>query len=155
MGWATVASRKAELKNRINTLETRAMEISQEKQTIANQASYDQQEVQLKGNYEQALLNQDYQNAMDAINNDRKASDADKQQSIMKVQTEYNNRMNIFQQTQQAKLNSQKHLTDARTNALEAQQEQIESQLKAARAEYDNLGQAMDQDIKDGAIKLI
>ena len=45
--------------------------------------------------------------------------------------------------------------TDAKTRALEAQQEQIETQLEAARAEYDQLDKACSQDIQKGAIKLV
>lgn len=38
---------------------------------------------------------------------------------------------------------------------LQLEQEQIETQLEAARAEYDSLDQACSQDIQSGAIKLI
>jgi hypothetical protein len=45
--------------------------------------------------------------------------------------------------------------TDAETQTLEAQQEAIQTQLKAARAEYDSLGEALDKDIETSTIKLV
>jgi hypothetical protein len=45
--------------------------------------------------------------------------------------------------------------TEAKTQALEAQQEALQTQLKAARAEYVSLGEALDKDIETSTIKLV
>jgi uncharacterized protein YlxW (UPF0749 family) len=45
--------------------------------------------------------------------------------------------------------------TDAQTQTLEAQQEQLQTQLKAVRAEYDSLDEALDKDIQSSTIKLV
>ncbi len=55
----------------------------------------------------------------------------------------------------QAESDTLKDDTDAQTQALEAQQEALQTQLKTARAEYDSLGEALDNDISKGAIKLV
>ncbi len=154
MTWATVSLRKMELKNRINQLESEDLKISQRIQSLARQSSRDEQALQLQNNYQKTLLQQDYQDSMDAISNDGKASDADKQQAIASAQQQYNDRLSIFEQTLENRSNSIKELVDAQTQALEAQQEQVETQLKAARAEYESIGKAMDTDIKSSTITL-
>ena len=55
----------------------------------------------------------------------------------------------------QAQQDSMLQEINAKQQQLELEQEQIQTQLAAARAEEEQMSQAMDQDIKNGAIKLV
>ena len=154
MTWATISLRKMELKNRINQLESEAIQISQELQTASRESSQEQQMTNLTSNYQQSLMCADYEKAMDAINSNKKIDASKKQEAIMKVQQRYNQNANVFSSINESKASSLKNVTDAKTKAIEARKEQVETQLKAANAEYESLGQAMDNDIQKSAIKL-
>ncbi|MBE7706714.1 MAG: hypothetical protein E7Z91_05690 [Cyanobacteria bacterium SIG30] len=154
MTWATISLRKMELKNRINQLESEAIQISQELQTASRESSQEQQMTNLTSNYQQSLMYADYEKAMDAINSNKKIDASKKQEAIMKVQQRYNQNANVFSSINESKASSLKNVTDAKTKAIEARKEQVETQLKAANAEYESLGQAMDNDIQKSAIKL-
>ncbi len=158
MSWVTVSLRKMTLKNRINTLESDLIRISQRLQSIANNESYNQQADQLNHNYNVAALNAAYSDQMSQIdtnaNGDTKKQ-LEAQKAIAVATNTYNNQMQIQDSIFEAQNTTRQNLADAQTQALEAQQEQIESQLKSARAEYESLGDALKNDIEKGVIKLV
>ena len=155
MTWASISLRKMELKNRINDLEAEDINISQQLQTLSKQSSRDQESTNLDTNYQKTLLSKEYQDAVKLVNDDKKADATKKQEALTKLQQQYTEKVSLFESQQQMISNSRRDVTDSQVKALEAQQQQVETQLKAANAEYQNLGEAMDQDIKDGAIKLV
>ena len=158
MSWVTVSLRKMTLKNRINNLESELIRISQRLQTVANNESYNQQADQLNHNYQIAAMNAAYNDTISKIDTNTNGDNQKQlaaQKNIMTATNNYNSAMQMEDSIFNAKNTARQHMVDAQTNALEAQQEQVEAQIKAARAEYESLGEAMDQDIKDGAIKLV
>ena len=165
MTWATISTRQMVLKNRINCLETQLIRISQEIQSTYDESSYDQQFAQMDYGENLAQAQDVYQKEMDKIYNDhtKNADGSDASNNNTYDETKrYNDATRTYLN---AKRNLDKKLeannrvnqdrTDAKTRALEAQQEQIETQLEAARAEYDQLDKACSQDIQKGAIKLV
>ena len=181
MGWVTVSLRKMTLKNRINNLETDLIRISQQLQTTANNGAYEQQNDQLEYNYNLSIMNDDYMKRIDSIQRRTSGSSTNPNGvsagsysgsyagssssstidnsvfalDMWRANAEYNQKRQNAESIFNAKNNARQAKVDAESNGLEAQKEQIEAQLKAARAEYESLGQAMDQDIKDGAIHLV
>ncbi len=235
MTWASISLRKMELKNRINSLESQLIDISQQIQTIANKGAARETQASLWSNYNLTLINNQYMtnmqlaqntnwNAVSAINSCTSAEDIQKYIDKYKEETgnsdftlnldtydtttveglaeakqalinaipetalfaahaalgetngtvfgdvsinsnyysanaaatiSYNNQKLALDTQTQAQSNVLRGETDSQTQALEAQQEQIQTQLKAARAEYENLDQALDNDISKGAIKLV
>ena len=79
----------------------------------------------------------DLQSAMDQIN--------------LNYQFEQMNMESIFQTQQDSLLQE----INTKQQQLELEQEQIQTQLSAARAEEEQLSEAVSQDIKNNAIKLV
>lgn len=153
MTWASISLRKMELKNRINRFESELIQVSQRLQTISNKASYNENINSSYYTYNLSVVNADYQNAITMAS---QATDSTLQTSAMyQAQLTYSNQKAVLEAMKQAWSDAKKSETDAEAQTLEAQQEQLQTQIKAARAEYDSLGDAMDNDINKGAIKLV
>lgn len=160
MGWAALSLRKMTLKQRINNLEQRLVTVSQELQSMYDSASYAQRAAGVEQSQQLANLQSTYSNNMSTITGQYQGSS--KQEDLAEYNTKIQEEQLAYQYNQMI-LNS---MTTAKSQALqdtvnqaetqlELEQEQIETQLEAARAEYQSLDQACSQDIKDGAIKLI
>ncbi len=163
MGWAALSLRKMTLKQRINGLEQRLVNISQELQTMYDSSSYSQQALGVEKNQAQLALQSTYSNNLNTLqgtygNGGTSTSTDDlakynaamqqEQLSYMYNQMIQNSMFSAKEQAMQESINQQE-------TALELEQEQIETQLEAARAEYQSLDQAVSQDIQGGAIKLV
>ena len=157
MTWATISARQMVLKNRINCLESQLIHISQDLQTAYNDSAYKQQFNQMDYTEDLAKIQDDYNKEIESIEEQYKDSDTSAEYTKA-----YNDATKKYLEKKQAiendlekdnRVNQDK--TDAKTQALEAQQEQIETQLEAARAEYESLDKACSNDISKGAIKLI
>ncbi len=147
MTWATLSVRKMILKNRINTLEAELLRVSQSLQTAYDNASYDQRVNQMAYDEKLAGLTDNYRTNMDNLSGTGEAYQKDYNDvtlNYMNGKKALDNLFNGQNQIIQDKSNAQ-------TKALEAEQEQIETQLEVARAEYEQLDKACSQDIKDGA----
>lgn len=160
MGWAALSLRKMTLKQRINNLEQRLVNISQELQSMYDSSSYAQQALGVEKTNALASLQQTYSNntstlagtyqgATDtnALNQYNQALQQE-QLSLMYNQMIQNSLFTAKETAMQDSINQ------AETQ-LQLEQEQVETQLEAARAEYESLDQACSQDIQSGAIKLI
>jgi hypothetical protein len=142
-----------ELKNRINQFESRLIQVSQRLQTVSNKSSYNENINNSYYTYQLSLVNADYQNAITLAG---QASDSNGQTAAMyQAQLAYSNNKAVLEAMKQSWSDTKKSETDAEAQALEAEQDQLQTQVKAARAEYDSLGEAMDNDISKGAIKLV
>ncbi len=220
MTWVSVSLRKMELKNRINTLESQLIDISQRMQTIADEKASEQTKQALQSNFElsqvrtkylkdmtsvftaddkaatiqDSLLSQCYNDegqldiakfqemfgldgtAVEGLTEETMADDlftrfftgqdgvellknldetSTKYLANMHVTSNYLDEKMSLTALNQAEADALRSEADSETQALEAQQEQIQTQLKAARAEYDNLGEALDKDIQTSTIKLV
>ena len=160
MGWVTLSLRKMTLKQRISNLEYRLIQISQEQQTLANQSSYAQRYLGMMQNQSLSQLNVDKLNYLkQARSFSGNSSDYQSQLNLQSALDEINlnysfekmNMESVFQAQQDSMLQE----INAKQQQLELEQEQIQTQLAAARAEEEQMSQAMDQDIKNGAIKLV
>ncbi len=153
MTWATISARKMVLKNRINTLETELIRISQRLQDAYDDAAYDQRKNQLNYDYELAGLTDEYQAGMDGLEGQDLQGQAF-QGAYNTVVMQYMDDKRQLDAGFAAQNQMVQDKADAKTKALEAEQEQIETQLEAARAEYESLDKACSEDIKNGAINL-
>ena len=160
MGWVRLSLRKMTLKQRISNLEYRLIQISQEQQTLANQSSYAQRYLGMMQNQSLSQLNVDKLNYLkQARSSSGNSSDYQSQLNLQSALDEINlnysfekmNMESVFQAQQDSMLQE----INAKQQQLELEQEQIQTQLAAARAEEEQMSQAMDQDIKNGAIKLV
>ena len=158
MTWATISTRQMVLKNRINTLESQLIDISQQLQTAYDDSAYNQQINQMDYSEKLEQIQNAYQDRLDALSgNDTSTTEGSE------LYTKQTNEAAKLYLTAKKMLDQQlntvntmeQHKTDAKTKALEAQQEQIETQLEASRAEYDQLDKACSNDIGKGAIKLV
>ena len=159
MGWAALSLRKMTLKQRINNLEQRLVNISQELQSMYDSASYAQQAMGVEQSQAMMALQNTYSNNTATIGS--QYTGATNAQDLAAYQTAlqqeqlsmmYNQMIqnSLFTAKGQA---LQETITQQETQ-LQLEQEQVETQLEAARAEYDSLDQACSQDIQSGAIKL-
>ena len=159
MGWAALSLRKMTLKQRINNLEQRLVNISQELQSMYDSASYAQQAMGVEQSQAMMALQNTYSNNTATIGSQytgaTNAQDLaayqtalqQEQLSMMYNQMIQNSLFTAKGQALQETINQQE-------TQLQLEQEQVETQLEAARAEYDSLDQACSQDIQSGAIKL-
>jgi hypothetical protein len=60
MTWASVSLRKMELKNKINSMESQLIDISQQLQKISNESSAKETAVSLWSNYNLSGINNEY-----------------------------------------------------------------------------------------------
>ncbi len=160
MGWVTISLRKMALKQRVQMLQYRDLQISQERQSIANQSQYTQRYLNAMKNQEYGAIQQSY---MDNVQNlQQQSANYD---PTSKEWTVYQNTLDqyaLVQSRQQMALDSvfqgyEDSLmgdVNRRDQQLEAEQVQVETQLQAAQAELKNLDEAMQSSIEDSAIKL-
>ncbi len=152
MTWASISLRRMELKNRINRLDSQLINISQRLQTVSNKASYNESINSSYYSYHLSIVNADYQNAITMAS---QSTDATLQTSAMyQAQLSYSNNKAVLEALKQAWCDAKRSETDTEAQALEAEKERLQTQLRAASAEYDSLGEALDSDIQKGAIKL-
>ncbi len=160
MGWAGLSLRKMILKQRINNLEQRLVNISQEIQTQYDSSSYAQQALGVEKNQALANLQTTFSNNSSVL------ADSYGNATDASALAEYNNQIQqqqlslMYNQMLQNSIFSSKEQSmqdtiNAAESQLELEQEQVETQLEAARAEYDSLDQAVSQDVKNGAISLV
>ncbi len=166
MGWVTLSLRKMALKQRISNLEYRLVQLSQEQQSLANSSSYAQRELGMIQNQKTSQLSLNRMNLLKQARNNYSANSSDdstnSQQSYLNLQTaldeinlnyqfEQMNMESIFQAQQDSMLQE----INNRQQQLELEQVQVQDQLAAARAEEEQLSEAVSQDIKNDAIKLV
>ena len=166
MGWVTLSLRKMALKQRISNLEYRLVQISQEQQSLANSSSYAQRELGMIQNQKNSQLSVDRLNLLKQARNNYQSSNGNNSTSSydsqlnlqtaldeinLNYQFEQMNMESIFQAQQDALLQE----VNTKQQQLELEQEQIQTQLSAARAEEEQMSEAMNQDIKNGASKLV
>lgn len=165
MGWVTLSLRKMALKQRISNLEYRLVQLSQEQQSLANSSSYAQRELSSIQNLKTAALSRNRANLLKQARNDYSANSSDSSTTSdaylnlqsalddinLNYQFEQMNIESIFQAQQDTLLQE----VNTKQQQLELEQEQVEQQLAAARAEEEQLGEAVSQDIKNDAIKLV
>ncbi len=159
MGWAALSLRKMTLKQRINSLEQRLVNISQELQSMYDSSSYAQQALGVEKTQAQMALQQTYANNNAAISGAYQGSAnsqdlAEYNQALQQQQLSLMYNQMIQNSLFSAKEQSMQESINQAETRLELEQEQVETQLEAARAEYQSLDQAVSQDIQDGAIKL-
>lgn len=159
MGWAALSLRKMALKQRINSLEQRLINISQELQTMYDASSYAQRALGVEKSNAQANLQETYSNNSATLasqygNGSDTSSLKEYNQALQQQQLGLMYSQMIQNSMFSAKEQAMQESINAQESQLEAEQEQLETQLEAARAEYQNLDSAVSQDIKDGAIKL-
>lgn len=160
MAWVTISLRKMVLKQRISMLEARSIELSQQQQSLANNGAYAQQFLNAMKDRSYGELQLQAQQTTQGIMSN--AGDPNNAQAQLDLNTNIQN-ANLNNMYSRMQLDSifegyesgMRNEADRKARALEAEQVQIETQLKAARAEEENLSKAMDQDIKNGAIQLV
>ena len=160
MGWASISLRKMQLKQRINNYEQRLMHISQELQSMYDSSSYAQQAAGVEKSQALGNIATQYQANLDSLSSQAgsgtdAASLAQYNTAIQQEQLSYTYNKMITDSLFSAKSQALQDQVNEQETQLELEQEQVETQLEAARAEYQSLDLACSQDVKDGAIKLV
>lgn len=159
MGWAAISLRKMTLKQRIDSLNQRLMHISQEQQSLYDSSSYAQQAAGVEQSQMMTSIMQSYQNNTDAIKEKYKdktdqASLSEYNTALQEEQMTYSyNKMIVDSMCTGKSQAMQDTISDAETR-LSLEQEQLQTQLEAAQAEYDSLEKTVSDSIQKGAIKL-
>lgn len=160
MGWVTISLRKMALKQRVSNLQYRLLQISQERQSIANQSQYAQRYINAIKNEQYGSIQSSYFDNVQKLQGE--SADLD---PTSKEWTAYQTALDQFSLVQsrqqmaadsifQGYEDSLMNDVNRRDQQLEAEQTQVETQLQAAQAELESLDQAMDDSIKNSAIKL-
>lgn len=165
MAWVTISLRKLTLNARVNSLEYRLMKLSQDKQSQQSSAAYAQSQLNMQKNNAymsvQNINSANVKNITDAMMAAQKNGQTD--QATMQ---DFNNRIADSNSGMQMSKMMQDSLFQAQEDgmlqennrkeaAIDQEIQMIETQLKAARAEEESLGKALDEDIKSSAIKLM
>ena len=160
MGWVTISLRKMALKQRVSNLQYRLLQISQERQSVANQSQYTQRYLNAMKNQQYSGISDSYMAAVQAAQNgaanlDPTSSDWSNYQTSLDQLALVQSRQqmaadSVFQSLEDSLMGD----VNRRDQQLEAEQTQIETQLQAAQAELESLDQGMDDSIKSSAIKL-
>ena len=161
MGWVTLSLRKMVLTQRVSELENRLTKLSQEQQTLANSSSYQERALGLRRQYAYKNLMSNYSDGLNNIQwgiaggNGNMSEMMQYQVQLQQSQLDYMyNKMmidSVFTAQEQA---LQDQVNDKQTY-LELEQEQVETQLEAARAELEQLDEAVSQDIERSTISLV
>ena len=160
MAWVTFSIRKLTLKSRVNQLNYRMMQISQQLQAQQRQGAYKVEMLQTNKNAVLENLDSQYNAQIQNLSNQAQNAKKDKDK------TNINNQITELQQAQSAEKQywtslferQEKQLTEEnqrKETALEMQQEQIQTQAEAAKAEYDSVKEACSSHIKDEAPKFV
>ena len=160
MGWVTISLRKMALKQRVSNLQYRLLQISQERQTIANQSQYTQRYLNAMKNQQYSGITNGYMSAVQELQNEN--ANTDPTSGEWSIYQNALDQLSLVQSRQQMAADSvfqgyeDALMSDVnrRDQQLEAEQTQIETQLQAAQAELESLDEAMEQSIQDSAIKL-
>lgn len=161
MGWVTLSLRKMVLTQRVSQLEQRLTELSQEQQTLANSSSYQERVIGLEKQEAYSSLTSDYSSSLSDIasafsdGTTDVSTLAEYQVQLQQSQLDYiYNKMmidSVFTQEEQA---LQDQVNNKQTY-LELEQEQVETQLESARAELDQMDEAISEDIDRSTISLV
>lgn len=160
MGWAALSLRKMTLKQRINDLEQRLTTISQELQTMYDSSSYAEQAIGVEKSQALSSIMQTYSDNSSTISSQYQGSSdtaslSEYNTALQQEQLSYQYNQMILNSMFTAKEQAMQDTINQSETQLELEQEQIETQLEAARAEYQNLDDAVSSDIQDGAISLV
>jgi len=155
MSWVTLSLRKMTLKQRSSNLEFRLTQLSQQKQTIANQAAYAQRTINSQKNLYTSIYNMV---GMASLQGAIAASQGD-QANMMFGMYQHQQGMMMGSMIMNSVFDSYKNAMDEQIRQMAAQIDeeitQVEAQLKAAKAEEESISKAMDDDIKKSAIQLV
>lgn len=164
MGWVTLSLRKMVLTQRVSELEHRLTQLSQSQQTLANSSAYTERFIGLEKQQAYSSLTSEYSESLTNVsgifsNSTTQAADpatlaqymAEMQQS--QIDYMYNKMVvdSVFTQREQA---LQDEVNEKQTY-IQLEQEQVETQLEAARAELEALDEAISSDIKQSTISLV
>ena len=160
MGWVTISLRKMALKQRVSNMQYRLLQVSQERQSIANQSQYTQRYLNAMKNQQYSGITSSYMSAVKELQNN--AASMDPTSSEWSAYQTSLDQLALAQSRQQMAVDSVfQGYEDAlmgdvnrRDQQLEAEQTQLETQIQAAQAELESLDEAMEKSIQDSAIKL-
>ena len=161
MGWITLSLRKQVLTQRVSKLEHRLLKLSQEEQSLSNSSSYAERIIGLEKQEQYSTIINNYSSSLGDIGAAYSAADGSDVSSLANYNVQlqesqlsyiYNKMIvdSIFTQKEQA---LQDEVNDKQTY-LDLEKEQVETQLEAARAELEQLDEAISQDIKTSTISL-
>ncbi len=157
MTWVSVSLRKMTLKGRINGLEERLMNISQQIQSTQEQSANALRGNSLESQANSAAASSAFKSTLSDLKEQKNSNTIDSstyQANIFEAYTQWTEDKSsgsIFD----AQAEIIRSEAAAKTSALEMEQEMLEAQLKSARSEYDALGEALDKDIEQSTIKLV
>ena len=162
MGWVTLSLRKMVLTQRVSQLENRLLHLSQEQQTLANSSAYTERAIGLEKQEAYTSLMNNYSGSLNNISDFVSSGTASDPASLIQYQAQmqqsqldymYNKMVidSVFTQKEQA---LQDQVNNKQTY-VELEQEQVETQLEAARAELEQLDEACSQDIQSSTISLV
>ncbi len=161
MGWVTLSLRKMVMTQKVSALEHRLTKLSQEQQSLANSSAYEERIIGINKEEAYNSLMNDYSDNISNIAQGFNNGDADVQDLYeYQVQLQQSNLDYIYNKmmidsifTQEEKILQDK--VNQKQTYLSLEQEQMETQLEAARAELQQLDQAVSQDIKQSTISLV
>lgn len=162
MGWVTLSLRKMVLTQRVSQLEHRLTKLSQQQQTLANSSAYTERAIGLEKTEAYNSLIDNYSQGLNDVAGAFNQGSSAGVQELMQYQVQmqqsqldymYNKMVidSVFTQKEQA---LQDKVNDKQTY-LELEQEQVETQLEAARAELQQLDEAVSTDIEQSTISLV
>ncbi len=161
MGWITLSLRKQVLTQRVSDLEHRLTKVSQEQQSLSNSSSYAERAIGLDKQDAYSSIIQNHSGNLNEILGHYNSSNTNDISSLANYYVEvqeanlgymYNQMLvdSIFTQKEQALQDE----VNNKQNYLQLEQEQLQTQLEAARAELEQLGEAISSDIKSSTISL-
>ncbi len=162
MGWVTLSLRKMVLTQRVSQLENRLLHLSQEQQTLANSSAYTERAIGLEKQDAYSSLMNNYSGNLTNISDFVSTGDASDPATLIQYQVQLQqsqldymyNKMVIDSVFTQKEQSLQDQVNNKQTY-LELEQEQVETQLEAARAELEQLDEACSQDIQSSTISLV
>ncbi|MDO5436589.1 MAG: hypothetical protein Q4F80_00115 [bacterium] len=147
---------------RVSQLEHRLTKLSQEQQTLANSSAYTERAIGLEKteayktlttNYSQGL--NDVASAFNQGSNAGIQELAQYQVQLQQSQLDYMYNKMMIDSVFTAKEQALQDQVNQKQTYLELEQEQVETQLEAARAELEQLDEAVTQDIQSSTISLV
>ena len=162
MGWVTLSLRKMVLTQRVSQLENRLLHLSQEQQTLANSSAYTERAIGLEKQDAYSSLMNNYSGNLTNISDFVSTGDTSDPATLIQYQVQLQqsqldymyNKMVIDSVFTQKEQSLQDQVNNKQTY-LELEQEQVETQLEAARAELEQLDEACSQDIQSSTISLV
>ena len=153
MGWAALSLRKMTLKQRINNLEQRLVNISQELQSMYDSSSYAQQALGVEKSNALASLQQTYSNNTSTIAGTYQgATDTDAlnqyNQALQQEQLSLMYNQMIQNSLFTAKESAMQDSINQAETQLQLEQEQVETQLEVVREEKEQWKEVIDDTIE-------